>query len=112
MESIAIERHIEKDMTGKVIQIVCDTFLVSRNDLIGTSRKRPIPWARAVLCRMLRLYAGHDTYSCAAVLHVYQSTIVMYDSHWNEYMQYIPFRNMADSIKAQVIAYANEKTGH
>ena len=62
------KRNINNELTGKIIALVCEVWNVTRADLTGRSRKRPLPWARAQLCKFLYLMAGHDTISCGAVI--------------------------------------------
>ena len=61
-------RNINNELTGEIIRLVCELWGVTRADLTGKSRKRPIPWAREQLCDYLRTYAGHDTITLAALL--------------------------------------------
>ncbi|MBO4382216.1 MAG: hypothetical protein J5799_04660 [Bacteroidales bacterium] len=61
-------RNIDNELTGEIIRLVCELWGVSRADMVGRSRRRPIPWAREQLCDALRLYAGHDTVSLSALL--------------------------------------------
>lgn len=62
------KRNIDNELTGKIIEQVCEVWGVTRADLVGKSRKRPLPWAREQMCHYLYLMAGHDTISCGAVI--------------------------------------------
>ena len=61
-------RNIDNELTGRIIRLVCELWGVTRSDLTGRSRRRPLPWAREMLCEYLRLHAGHDTVSLSAML--------------------------------------------
>lgn len=61
-------RNIDNERTGEIIRLVCAIWDVTRAELVGKSRRRPLPWARQQLCEYLRLYAGHDTVSLGALL--------------------------------------------
>lgn len=61
-------RNIDNELTGQIIRLVCELWGVTRADLVGKSRRRPLPWAREMLCEYLRIHAGHDTVSLAALL--------------------------------------------
>lgn len=63
------KRNINNELTGQIIDLVCEVWGVTRADLVCRSRKVPLPWARSQLCRYLTLMAGHDTISCGQILH-------------------------------------------
>lgn len=71
-------RNIDNERTGLIIRLVCEIWNVARAELVGKSRRRPLPWAREMLCEYLRLYAGHDTVSLAALLRRSQQGISDY----------------------------------
>ena len=71
-------RNIDNELTGRIIRLVCELWGVTRADLTGRSRRRPLPWAREMLCEYLRLHAGHDTVSLAALLRKSQPSITDY----------------------------------
>ena len=71
-------RNIDNELTGQIIRMVCELWGVTRADLTGRSRRRPLPWAREMLCEYLRLHAGHDTVSLAALLRKSQQGISDY----------------------------------
>lgn len=87
-------RNINNNLTGQIISIVCEVWGVSRPDLVGRCRRRPLPWARAMLCQYLRIYAGHDTVSCATILHCSPENVVLYSCHYKSYAAtFKPFDN-------------------
>ena len=71
-------RNIDNEITGQIIRLVCELWGVTRADLVGKSRRRPLPWAREMLCEYLRIHAGHDTVSLAALLRKSQQSISEY----------------------------------
>lgn len=71
-------RNIDNELTGRIIRMVCELWGVTRADLTGRSRRRPLPWAREMLCEYLRLHAGHDTVSLATLLRKSQQGISDY----------------------------------
>ena len=71
-------RNIDNELTGQIIRMVCELWGVTRADLTGRSRRRPLPWAREMLCEYLRLHAGHDTVSLSALLRKSQQGISDY----------------------------------
>jgi hypothetical protein len=71
-------RNIDNELTGQIIRMVCELWGVTRADLVGRSRRRPLPWAREMLCEYLRLHAGHDTVSLSALLRKSQQGISDY----------------------------------
>lgn len=96
---------INNKLTGQIIHIVCEVWNVSRTDLVSHRRKRPLPWARSILCEYLRRYAGHNTVSCAAMLHVKPDAIQCYDYRYQGLRKmYIPFRDNDDEVQKQIKA--------
>ena len=96
-------RNINNNLTGQIISIVCEVWGVSRPDLVGRCRRRPLPWARAMLCQYLRIYAGHDTVSCATILHVDPDTVLGYNKRYPHNLRtYTPFYNNDKSIHTQI----------
>ena len=77
-------RNIDNELTGQIIRLVCELWGVSRADLTGRSRHRPLPWAREMLCEYLRLHAGHDTVSLSALLKKSQQGISDYANLYRE----------------------------
>lgn len=71
-------RNIDNELTGQIVRMVCELWHVTRADLTGRSRRRPLPWAREMLCEYLRLHAGHDTVSLSALLRKSQQGISDY----------------------------------
>lgn len=71
-------RNIDNELTGQIIRMVCELWNVTRADLTGRSRRRPLPWAREQLCEYLRIHAGHDTVSLGAMLNKSQQGISDY----------------------------------
>ena len=102
-------RNINNTLTGQIITLVCEAWGVTRTDLVGRSRKRPLPWARAQLCEYLRLYAGHDTVSCGALLHISQQSVQGYGQNYNRTRKiYRPFADHDEQIKAAIKALAKK----
>ena len=96
-------RNINNTLTGQIITLVCESWGVSRADLVGKSRRRPLPWARAQMCQYLRLYAGHDSVSCATILHRDHDTTLGYRKHYPHNLQtYISFRDHDAFIHQQI----------
>lgn len=105
-------RNIDNTLTGQIITLVCEVWNVSRTDLVGRSRRRPLPWARAQLCEYLRLYAGHDTVSCAALLHISQQSIADYNYRYQQNRKtYTQFCNSDQQIKESVKKLFNGTKG-
>lgn len=77
-------RNIDNKLTGQIIRMVCELWGVTRADLTGRSRRRPIPWAREMLCEYLRLHAGHDTVSLSALLRKSHQGISDYAAFYRE----------------------------
>ena len=77
-------RNIDNELTGRIIRLVCELWGVTRRDLTGRSRRRPLPWAREMLCEYLRLHAGHDTVSLATLLRKSQQGISDYANLYRE----------------------------
>ena len=75
-------REINNQLTGQIITLVCDTWGITRADLTGRSHRRPLPWARSQMCEYLRRYAGHDSVSCATILHVDPDTVLGYNKRY------------------------------
>ena len=71
-------RNIDNELTGQIIRMVCELWGETRADLVGRSRRRPLPWAREMLCEYLRMHAGHDTVSLAVLLRKSQQGISDY----------------------------------
>ena len=96
-------RNINNELTGQIINIVCEVWGVSRPDLISKCRRRPLPWARAMLCQYLRIYAGHDTVSCAAVLKRTPENVVLYSCHYKSYAAtFKPFDNRDTEVRLRI----------
>jgi len=93
-------RNINRELTGQIISIVCEVWGVSRPDLVSRSRRRPLPWARAQMCEYLRLYARHDSVSCAAICHLSPDRVVKMGNRYTYLMRlYTPFRNNDTEVK-------------
>ena len=73
---------INNDLTGEIIRLTCEVWGVTRADLLNKSHRRPLPWARAHMCHYLRRYAGHDTVSCGAILHISETSVIGYASRY------------------------------
>lgn len=96
-------RNINNTLTGEIIRLVCDIWGVSRADLTSRSRRRPLPWARAQLCEYLRRYAGHDTLSCAALIHKSQQAVSDYSHLYTQNRRtYSQFAANDENLKKQV----------
>lgn len=95
--------HIDNQLTGQIISIVCEVWGIDRPSLVSHSHKRPLPWARSLLCEYLRLYAGHNTVSCAAMLHVKPDAIQCYNYRYHGLKKmYIPFRDKDEEIHRRI----------
>lgn len=95
--------NIDNTLTGQIIRLVCETWQVSRADLIGRSHRRPLPWARSQLCQYLRIYAGHTADSCAAMLHIRHQSVTLYQLRYQHLLDtYRQFNDNDARIKAQV----------
>lgn len=95
--------NINNPLTGEIITIVCDEWGIKRTDIVSHSRRRPLPWARYQLCEYLRRYAGHNTVSCAAMLHVKPNCTQNYDYRYQSLMRmYVPFREKDEAIRQRV----------
>lgn len=104
-----IDRNINNNLTGQIIAMVCEVWGVSRVDLVGRSRQRPLPWARAMLCEYLRQYAGHDSVSCSAILNRTYDSISHYRVHYAEYMQtYVQFRDRDATVRRRLRNISNK----
>ena len=99
------KRPINNTLTGEIITLVCEVWGVTRTELVGKSRRRPLPWARSQLCNYLRIYAGHDTISCAALLNRKDESIATYGSQY-EYNRrtYRPFSDNDEQLRNQIKA--------
>lgn len=87
-------------MTGYIIAVVCEAWGVDRPTLMGKSRRRPLPWARAMLCEYLRMYAGHDSVTCAAMLKMSPEGVVGYNHRYLYNMRtYTSFRDRDRQIR-------------
>lgn len=75
---------IDSTLTGEIIRLVCEVWNIDRATLCGKGRRRPLPWARAQLCHYLRRYAGHDTVSCAAILHMSGEGVMGYAARYEK----------------------------
>lgn len=96
-------RNINNNLTGQIISIVCEVWGVTRPDLVGRCRRRPLPWARAMLCQYLRIYAGHDTVSCATILHCSPENVVLYSCHYKSYAAtFKPFDNRDTEVRRRI----------
>ena len=96
-------RNINNELTGQIISIVCEAWDVTRPDLVGRCRRRPLPWARAMLCQYLRIYAGHDTVSCATILHCSPENVVLYSCHYKSYAAtFKPFDNRDAEVRRRI----------
>ena len=96
-------REINNQLTGQIITLVCDTWGITRADLTGRSHRRPLPWARSQMCEYLRRYAGHDSVSCATILHVDPDTVLGYNKRYPHNLRtYTPFYNNHTSIHTQI----------
>ena len=73
---------INNDLTGEISRLTCEVWGVTRADLLNKSHRRPLPWARAQMCHYLRRYAGHDTVSCGAILHISENSVIGYASRY------------------------------
>lgn len=99
------QRNIDNTLTGRIITLVCEAWGISRSDLVGKARRRPLPWARAMLCEYLRKYAGHDSVSCSAILDKTYEGISHYQVHYREYMQtYVRFNTLDQQLRKQLEA--------
>lgn len=97
--------NINNHLTGQIITIVCEVWNVSRSDLVSRCRRRPLPWARNQLCQYLRIYAGHDSVSCAAILHVSPQSVQDYSHHYPTILRtYTQFATHDREIHQQVKA--------
>ena len=98
-------RNINNELTGQIIDTICEVWGISRPDLVGRCRRRPLPWAREQLCNYLRRYAGHDMVSCAAILHISPQTIGGYDRLYISIRRtYIQFRDRDDEVQRRLKA--------
>lgn len=98
-------KQIDNDLTGQIITMVCEAWGIDRPSLVSHSRRRPLPWARCILCEYLRLYAGHDTVSCAAILHVKPDAVQCYNYRYQSLRNtFIPFRERDEKIHSQIKA--------
>ena len=103
-------RNIDNTLTGQIITLVCDAWDIDRPALVSKSRKRPLPWARSQLCNYLRLYAGHDTISCAALLNRKDESIATYGSQYTYNIRtYRPFADKDEHIKAEIKKLLNKQ---
>lgn len=104
-------RNINNELTGQIINIVCEVWGVTRPDLIGRSRRRPLPWAREQLCEYLRLYAGHDSVSCSAILKQSPRSITDYSRLYPRIRRiYTQFRDNDEIIKQRCKALGCKPT--
>ena len=104
-------RNINNNLTGQIISIVCEVWGVTRPDLVGRCRRRPLPWAREQLCEYLRLYAGHDSVSCAAILKQSPRSITDYSRLYPSIRRmYTPFRDRDEEIKRRLKALGCKPT--
>lgn len=104
-------RNINNELTGQIISIVCEVWNVTRSDLVGRCRRRPLPWAREQMCEYLRFYAGHDSVSCAAILHVSPQTVTGYNHEYFKIRRvYTPFRDRDEEIKKRIKAMGCKPT--
>jgi len=104
-------RNINNELTGQIISIVCEVWGVSRSDLVSRCRRRPLPWAREQLCEYLRLYAGHDSVSCAAILKMSPRSVTDYSRLYPSIRRtYTPFRDRDDEIKKRIKAMGCKPT--
>lgn len=102
--------NIDNELTGQIITLVCESWGITRPDLVSKSRRRPLPWARAQLCEYLRRYAGHDTVSCAALLHRSDVRIgAYYYAYAKNRNTYLPFREHDDALRKSVRELCNRK---
>ena len=100
-----LERNINNELTGQIITLVCETWNVTRSDLIGHSHRRPLPWARSQLCQYLRIYAGHDSESCGAILHIRGRSVRLYQMRYTGLIRtYRQFNDNDQLIKEKVKA--------
>lgn len=97
------KRNINNELTGQIITLVCDTWGVTRPDLVGHSRRRPLPWARSMLCKYLQVYAGHDAVSTAAILHMSPRGVQCYNERFIYNARiYLAFRDKDDALRAAI----------
>lgn len=96
-------RNINNTLTGQIITLVCEAWGVTRPELVSRSRKQPLPWARSQLCHYLRLYAGHDCVSCAAILNISDISVLHYNYRYTRLLhRYTPFRDRDDQLRSQI----------
>jgi|GEM_PF-5508216 len=56
--------------TGKVLELVAKEYGVSVADLQGSSRKRPLPYARKMFVYLMHLQQTHDVAAIMAAIEV------------------------------------------
>lgn len=99
------KRNIDNELTGKIIEQVCEVWGVTRADLVGKSRKRPLPWAREQMCHYLYLKAGHDTISCGAIIRRAPESVSKYFVLYRRNMRiYTEFREKDEELGKRVKA--------
>lgn len=98
-----VKRDIDNALTGKIITLICETWGVTRPELVSKSRRRPLPWARAMLCWYLCYSAGHDSISCAALLNRTYESISHYITHYVTYTKtFVPFKVKDERVKEKI----------
>lgn len=89
-----------KDSIDKIINKACLLWGVSREDVLGRSRKIPIPFARTMIAKTIRETHGISLAEIGRILDRNHSSIIhyikMYDS---EYRYNQEFRNFANAMK-------------
>lgn len=96
-------RSIDNVLTGRVIVAVCEVWGITRAELMGKRRTRPLPWARAMLCEYLRIYAGHDSVSCGAMLKMSPEGVLNYNYRYSVNRRvYAQFKERDEELRQKI----------
>lgn len=89
-----------KQPVEKILDKGCKLWGVTMNDVLGRSRKQPIPLVRAMIAKTIREVYGYPFMKIGDILNRNHATIIhylkMYDA---EYKYNKEFRNFANAMK-------------
>lgn len=90
--------------THKIIDTACELWDVKRDDVLGLSRKSPLPFARIMIAKFLRERTAMTTTGIGRVLNRDHATVQHYLNVYDGEYRYDPhFRAIADKLEQRLI---------
>lgn len=89
-----------KANVDRIINKACELWGVSRDDVLGRSRKTPLPFARTMIAKTIQETHDISLVEIGRILNRHHSSIIFYIKMYDtEYKYNQEFRNFANAMK-------------